>query len=247
MANKKSSSAMAFLIIGGLCLLIGIVLVSVSLILNDGTSEDTLMYDIMLYGGAGIGVLGFIIAVAAIVSSGKSKNATKKEVKSKAQPQAEDMGDVELSLDGTTTYNGQTVEYIPNQETYEFVNVGKRQSTDDKFDQISKMGKTQFVIYIAKLFSLKGYEVQLTPVADNHDVDMIVKKDGQTRAVGGLLANKVLSAQDVQLVYEGKDFYQANGAMVVTNMYFDRSALDYAKSRGISLVDRNILAEEYMR
>lgn len=245
MANKKSNSAMAFLVIGGLCLLAGIVLVAVSLILNDGTKQDTLVYDIMLYGGAGLGVLGFIVAVAAIVSSGK-KNQKQKAAKSQ-QPQAENMGDVELSLDGTATYNGQTVEYIPNQETYEFVNMGKRQSIDDKFDQIGKMGKTQFVIYVAKLFSLKGYEVQLTPVADNHDIDMIIKKEGKTRAVGCLLANKVLSAQDVKAVNEGKDFYQAAAAMSVTNMFFDRSALDYAKSHGMALVDRNVLAEEYMR
>ena len=168
----------------------------------------------MLYGGAGFGALGFLIAVASIVSSGKQRQRKKSESR-----QAEHMGDVELSLDGTATYNGQTVEYIPNQETYEFVNMGKRQSIDDKFEQIGKMGKTQFVIYVAKLFSLKGYEVQLTPVADNHDIDMIIKKEGQTRAVGCLLAGKVLSAQDVKIVNEGKDFYQAAAAMSVTNMF----------------------------
>ncbi len=242
MAKHKSNTAMALLIVGGLCLLIGIALVAVSLILNDGTAQDTLVYDVMLYGGAGFGALGFLIAVASIVSSGKQRQRKKSESR-----QAEHMGDVELCLDGTATYNGQTVEYIPNQETYEFVTMGKRQSIDDKFEQIGKMGKTQFVIYVAKLFSLKGYEVQLTPVADNHDIDMIIKKEGQTRAVGCLLAGKVLSAQDVKIVNEGKDFYQASAAMSVTNMFFDRSALDYAKSHGMVLVDRNVLADEYMR
>ena len=44
-------------------------------------------------------------------------------------------------------------------ETYEFVTVGRRQSVEDKFDQIGKMSKTQFVVYVLKLLSLKGFTV----------------------------------------------------------------------------------------
>lgn len=176
-----------------------------------------------------------------------SQRKAKREKKRKDDyAEIEVIGDAEAQLDGSTTHNGESVQYIPSQEAYEFVNMGSYQSLEDKFDQISKMDRTQFVIYVARLFARKGYQVKLTPVIDNHDIDLIVEKMGVTIAVGCLLTNKILSDVDITCVKHGKAYYNVTNAMALTNMYFDRSALDYAKAERLSLVDRNILAEDFM-
>ena len=154
--------------------------------------------------------------------------------------------DAVAQLDNNVTYVGGNVTYIPSMQAYEFINMGRYQTLDDKFDQISKMDHTQFVIYVARLFSRKGYQVKLTPVVDNYEIDMIVEKMDVTIAVGCLLTNKVLCKEDIVGVRKGKDHYNVNNCMALTNMYFDRTALEYARGEKMSLVDRNILAEDFM-
>ena len=166
-----------------------------------------------------------------------------------AKGKAEVMPDAVAHLDpivGATPLGASRVQYIPSMETYEFINMGSYQSLEDKFDQISKMDHTQFVIYVARLFSRKGYQVKLTPVIDNFNVDLIVEKMGVTIAVGCILTNKVLCKEDIEPVRQGKEHYRAQNCMALTNMYFDRTALDFAREEKMSLVDRNILAEDFM-
>ena len=166
-----------------------------------------------------------------------------------ARGRAEVMPDAVAHLDPSTGYTPtgvSRVQYIPSMEAYEFINMGSYQSLEDKFDQISKMDRTQFVIYVARLFSRKGYQVKLTPVIDNFDIDLIVEKMGVTIAVGCILTNKVLGREDIVPVRKGKEHYRAQNCMVLTNMYFDRTALDFAREEKMSLVDRNILAEDFM-
>ena len=159
---------------------------------------------------------------------------------------AEVVPDGVTRIENTVTYVGTNVQYIPSMEAYEFINMGIYQSLEEKFDQISKMDHTQFIIYVAKLFSRKGYQVKLTPVVDNYAIDLIVEKMGVTIAVGCLLTNKVLCKEDVVCVRKGKDHYHVQNCMALTNMYFDRTALEYAREEKMSLVDRNILAEDFM-
>lgn len=149
-------------------------------------------------------------------------------------------------FDSPVTLVGANVQYVPSMEAYQTINMGKYQTLDEKFDQISKMDRTQFVIYVARLFSRKGYQVKLTPVVDNYDIDLLVGKGDVTIAVGCLLTNKVLCKEDVTCVRKGKDHYNASHCMALTNMYFDRTALEYARAEKMSLVDRNILAEDFM-
>ena len=197
-------------------------------------------------GGIGVAVLALIIFVIAIAAGAKSK---KKAQPQPAQPQepTADVTDVQVSLDEpTTTTAGTTVTYVPSCEVANFVEMGSVQSLEEKFEQISKMDKTQFVIYVARLFSHKGYQVKLTPVFDNFGIDMLVEKMGVIIAVSCVLTSKILGAADVQPVVEGKTHYPASNAMVLTNMYFDRTAVDFAKANKISLVDRVILSEDFM-
>ncbi len=195
-----------------------------------------------LYIGIGVSALAVLILIIAIAVGAKAKKKQKAK-----QPEPEVINDVEVSLDApTTTTGGTTVTYVPSQEVPTFIEMGSYQSVEEKFEQIAKMDKTQFVIYIARLFSQKGYQVKLTPVFDNYGIDMLVEKMGVIIAVKCVLTNKILGEADVEPVTEGKTYYPASNAMVLTNMYFDRSAVDFAKAHKISLVDRVILTEDFM-
>ena len=114
-------------------------------------------------------------------------------------------------------------------------------------EQISKMDKTQFVVFVARQFSKKGYQVKLTPVVDNNNVDVLLTHLGATIAVGVVHSQTVLSVEQIQPVLLGATTYNASEVIVVTNNYFDRSAVDFAKRKGVSLVDRTLLLMEYCR
>lgn len=234
MAKKKSNPALTALLLGVLLIFIGGGALGFSLMLGSGETANKNVFDIVMYVSIGILALGVILLVSGIIAGKRTK-------KSNGEASAADKAETDVSESATMEPT-----YVFEPQTYELVTVGRRQSVEEKFTEIGKMGKTQFVIYICKLFSLKGYEVIYTPIADNNNVDLLIKRDGITRAVGCLLANKVMCAEDVKPVYEGKNFYEADGVLVVTNMYFDRTALDFAKAHKITLVDRNILVDQYM-
>ncbi|MDE7455032.1 MAG: restriction endonuclease [Clostridia bacterium] len=238
---KKSNAPVVAIIVGVVMFLLGGAAVGLLLMMGADEPENNVL-KIIMYVCIGIAGVGIITVIAGIVIGNKhSRQRTAEQINNYTQS----VDEVEINLDGAVSYNGEP-SYVPQEDAYEFVTVGKRQSMEDKFDQMSKMGKTQFVIYIAKLFSLKGYEVQLTPVMDNHDIDMVVKKDGITRAVGCLVADKVMCEENIAPIQSGSTFYNVDYATVVTNMFYDRTALNFAKTYKMTLIDRNILAERFM-
>ena len=138
------------------------------------------------------------------------------------------------------------MQYYPSASAQKVINMGSKQPVEEKFSEIAKMEKAQFVVYVAKLFSIKGYVVKYTPVIDNFNIDLIVEKTGVAIAIGCLLTNKVLSENDIRAVADGRRHYQAKNVIALTNMYFDRAAFDYAKQQNILLVDHDILEKDYM-
>ena len=157
-------------------------------------------------------------------------------------PQTTSQGSVEQ----LTAFNNGPIVYVPAVEAYNFVDMGDRQTIDQKFEQIARMDRTQFVVYVARLFSRKGYSVKLTPVIDNYCIDMVVEKHGVTIAVAVVPATRLLGRNDLVCVAEGRKHYPVNNAMVITNLYFDNTAVQYAREQCMSLVDRNVLASEFM-
>lgn len=218
----------------------------------------------LLYVGIGCAVSAVVCVVISLCIKSQPQN---KPPKSKAQPslpsatssqQSAQQPEGQQAQPSEQQYAQQTAQQsrqpedlpqgaqpVPRQSPM-LIHMGERQSTEEKFAEIAKMDKTQFVVYAARLFGYRGYRVKFTPVIDNYDVDLLVEKMGVTIAVGCVLSDKVLSAQDVAPVAEGRRYYHASAVMVVTNSYFDRSALDYAKQNNLSLVDRNVLSQDFM-
>lgn len=191
-------------------------------------------------------LLAFVGIIVCAVKLSKINKAEKAMLPATEQvgviPQTTSQGSVEQL---TASNNGPIV-YVPAVEAYNFVDMGDRQTIDQKFEQIARMDRTQFVVYVARLFSRKGYSVKLTPVIDNYCIDMVVEKHGVAIAVAVVLATRLLGRDDMVCVAEGRKHYPVNNAMVITNLYFDNTAVQFAREQCMSLVDRNVLASEFM-
>ena len=263
MATRRHKGLATFSFISLILLLVGIVLGIVYLTMYRGKTDTTSVS--LMWGSIvtiGVGFVFTLICIVAFRIADKRDRKLKDEAldnildsSKKDQPSEqpavandEQASTVAQSAPAQPTYvvDGSNITYIPSKEAYDFVIMGQRQTLDEKFHEISKMDKTQFVVYVARLFSRKGYQVKLTPVVDNHDIDLLVEKMGVTIAVGCILTNKVLCKEDIVSVKNGRSYYGVNNSMALTNMYFDKTALDYAKSEYMSLVDRNILASDFM-
>lgn len=237
--QKAIEFAIIFMFFGIVAILLALVVLLQ--LIQKGDTKLVLVQTYCLYIGIAIVALSVVIIIIAVSSHNKAKS------KLKSQTAPEVIGDVEVSIETpATTTTGTTVTYVPSTEVASFVEMGSYQSIEEKFEQIAKMDKTQFVIYVARLFSRKGYQVKLTPVFDNYGIDMLVEKMGVIIAVQCVLASRVLCESDVQPVVEGQSHYSVSQAMVLTNMYFDRTAVDFAKTNKISLVDRVILTEDFI-
>lgn len=191
-------------------------------------------------------LLAFVGIIVCAVKLSKINKAEKAALPATEQvgviPQTTSQGSVEQL---TSSNNGPIV-YVPAVEAYNFVDMGDRQTVDQKFEQIARMDRTQFVVYVARLFSRKGYSVKLTPVIDNYCIDMVVEKHGVAIAVAVVPATRLLGRDDMVCVAEGRKHYPVNNAMVITNLYFDNTAVQFAREQCMSLVDRNVLASEFM-
>lgn len=191
-------------------------------------------------------LLAFVGIIVCAVKLSKVNKAEKAALPATEQvgviPQTTSQGSVEQL---TASNNGPIV-YVPAVEAYNFVDMGDRQTVDQKFEQIARMDRTQFVVYVARLFSRKGYSVKLTPVIDNYCIDMVVEKHGVAIAVAVVPATRLLGRDDMVCVAEGRKHYPVNNAMVITNLYFDNTAVQFAREQCMSLVDRNVLASEFM-
>lgn len=233
--SKKKGGYAGLAIISALLLIIGAAMAIIGFctkILPEGTVTD-----IVKYAGIALAVFGLLFLIICIVNHLSDKK--------KAKPAEAAEQNVQVDLESVA--QDEPVRYIPSENVYQFVNMGDHQTLEEKFNEIQKMDRTQFVIYIARLFSRKGYQVKFTPVLNNHDIDLLVEKMGVTIAVGCILSSKVLCEGDIHCVVDGSRYYHASNVMALTNMYFDRTALEYAKRERMSLVDRNILAEDFMR
>ena len=249
MANNRHKKLATFAVLSILLFVAGLVCAVVFLVkyFKDPDSvSDTLKWAAIIVSTVGfvLSLISMLMYLAADKRDAKRKEQALESIIDDKAKKGEAQSSVATGQ--PSAVSAPEVTYIPSREAYDFVMMGKYQTVEQKFEQIGKMDKTQFVIYVARLFSRKGYQVKLTPVVDNHDIDLLVERMGVTIAVGCILTNKVLCKEDIVCIKNGRSYYGVSNSMALTNMYFDRTALNYAKEEHMSLVDRNVLAEDFM-
>jgi restriction system protein len=118
------------------------------------------------------------------------------------------------------------------------------QERTSKIEALDLLDGVEFEEFIGRYFARTGYKVSMTKASGDDGVDLIVQKAGIKTAVQckRYLGNVGVSA--VQEVYAGKDLYDCDAAIVLTNSYFTKPATVAAKKLGVVLWDRDRLIKE---
>jgi restriction system protein len=120
------------------------------------------------------------------------------------------------------------------------LSVRRRRSNLDELDSMSGL---EFEEYVAGLLRRQGWHVEVTQGSHDLGVDLVAEKKDQRLAVQVKRQEAPVSRRAVSDAVAGCAHYDCTGAMVVTNSYFTRGALELAASTDCELIDRDALAE----
>ncbi len=114
-------------------------------------------------------------------------------------------------------------------------------------EKIDIMEGEEFEIFMEEYFSHKGYKVERTPLSGDYGIDLIIEHEfGKIGVQAKCYSNKV-SLSAVQEVVAGLRHYGLSSGMVITNNYFQNSAIRLAADNNITLWDRDKLIEKLAR
>ncbi|AST58573.1 restriction endonuclease [Thermoanaerobacterium thermosaccharolyticum] len=107
--------------------------------------------------------------------------------------------------------------------------------------EIDQMDGLTFEKYLQSLFRNLGYRVERTAYIGDYGADLIVSKDGIRTVVQAKRYSGKANIKAIQEVVASKAKYHCTEAMVVTNSYFTKPAIELAKANGVKLWDRDKL------
>lgn len=110
--------------------------------------------------------------------------------------------------------------------------------------EIDKMSGTQFEERLAVLFKDMHYKVHTTKVTGDFGADLIVEKGSKRTVIQAKRHNKPIGVKAIQEANTAISYWKCHNAMVVTNNYYTKSAVQLAKSCGVELWDRERLIRE---
>lgn len=108
---------------------------------------------------------------------------------------------------------------------------------------VDNMGPGEFEQYVGKLMKRRGYKTKVIGKAGDMGVDIVAQNGAKKYAVQVKRYNQPVSRRAVSDAVAGKEHYGCNAAMVVTNNYFTKGAMDLARSTKCQLIDRDTLAD----
>lgn len=112
-----------------------------------------------------------------------------------------------------------------------------------KIEDIDKLSGEDFEIFLKELFIKMAYRVELTKSTGDQGVDLILSKNNEITVVQAKCYSSTVGNSAIQEVTAGRQHYNANKAIVVTNNYFTKSAIELAQSTGTILWDRDKLKD----
>lgn len=106
------------------------------------------------------------------------------------------------------------------------------------------MSGKEFESFIATLFQKKGFKVLQTPLSGDFGIDVIIENSFIKIGIQTKCYNDKVSNSAVQEAVTGIKHYNLDKAMVITNNYFQPSAIALAKDNNVILWDRDKLLQE---
>lgn len=111
-------------------------------------------------------------------------------------------------------------------------------------EKIDCMNGKEFESFIATLFQRKGFKVSQTPLSGDFGIDVIIENSFIKIGIQTKCYNDKVSNSAVQEAVTGIKHYNLDKAMVITNNYFQPSAIALAKDNNVNLWDRDKLLQE---
>lgn len=111
-------------------------------------------------------------------------------------------------------------------------------------EKIDCMSGKEFESFIATLFQKKGFKVLQTPISGDFGIDVIIENSFIKIGIQTKCYNDKVSNSAVQEAVTGIKHYNLDKAMVITNNYFQPSAIALAKDNNVILWDRDKLLQE---
>ena len=102
-------------------------------------------------------------------------------------------------------------------------------------DDIDLMTGTEFEEFIALLFKKMGYSSQVTKQSGDQGIDVIAIKNNTRIGIQAKCYSNAVGNAAIQEAVAGKNFYNCDKTVVVTNNYFTTAAIDLADRKSTRL------------
>jgi len=110
-------------------------------------------------------------------------------------------------------------------------------------NEIDKMDGKTFEKYLEVLFNKLGYKVERTRYIGDYGADLVVKKEGIKTVIQAKRYKNKVNIKAIQEAVAAMGHYQCEKAMVVTNSFYTKQAIELARSNRVELWDRKHLVK----
>ncbi|WP_302760034.1 restriction endonuclease [Christensenella hongkongensis] len=111
-------------------------------------------------------------------------------------------------------------------------------------NDIDLMSGYEFEEFVAGLFKKMGYATEVTKASGDQGIDVLAKKNETIIGIQAKCYSSTVGNSAIQEAVAGKNYYNCDKAMVITNSTFTSAAKELAKSNNVILWDRDILKEK---
>lgn len=111
-------------------------------------------------------------------------------------------------------------------------------------EKVDNMTGEEFELFMTQYFAEHGFKATHTPLSGDYGIDLILENDFVKIGVQAKCYSNKVTLSAIQEVVAGLRHYGLSSGMVVTNNYFQPSAIQLAKENNITLWDRNKLIEK---
>lgn len=110
-------------------------------------------------------------------------------------------------------------------------------------DRLNAMTGPQFEEFVRRLFRAKGYMVEITGMAGDHGIDLIMEQMGSRKVVQCKRWNDSVGEPEIRDFYGAMMNCHAEAGFFVTTSRFTQAAETFAKGKPITLVDMECLLQ----
>lgn len=122
--------------------------------------------------------------------------------------------------------------------------INEKKEIHYSIDDIDMMNGSEFEQFVSLLYSKMGYSAEVTKHSGDQGIDVIAEKNNIKVGIQAKCYSNSVGNSAIQEAVAGKNYYNCDKVIVVTNNSFTNSAIELAQVNDVILWDRNILKEK---